>query len=91
MVDQIQAPPRAIVIDPASPSPYASVTEALGGEIIDLGGAWARAFEYAQDAELSEPRAFADEYAAFIEDYACELHYPDLPAPSPSEYWESTR
>lgn len=48
--------------------------------------AWAIAFEYAQDAGLEDARAFADDYAAFLEDYNGELHYPDLPAPSPAEY-----
>lgn len=48
--------------------------------------AWALAFEYAQETGLEDARAFADDYAAFLEDYNSEIHDPDLPAPTPSEY-----
>lgn len=52
------------------------------------GAPWRAAFDHARQIGHSEDeaRAFADEYAAYVEDRQHELRYPDLPIPSPSEY-----
>lgn len=49
---------------------------------------WHQAFAWARRADLADQdaRAFADEYAAYIEDRQSEVRYPDLPLPTPSEY-----
>lgn len=50
--------------------------------------AWASGLAYASSRPVigADPVAFADEYAAFIEDRMYELRYPDLPLPTPEDY-----
>lgn len=49
-------------------------------------GAWASALAYAQEAGVSDPEAFADDYAAMIEGQRYEIRYPDEPLPTPAEF-----
>ncbi|KJL49549.1 hypothetical protein RS84_00023 [Microbacterium hydrocarbonoxydans] len=48
--------------------------------------AWADALAYAQQAGTSDPEAFADDYAAMIEDRRYETRSLDEPLPTPAEF-----
>lgn len=48
---------------------------------------WQGAYSYAlAHPEIDDAAAFADEFAAYIEDRMHEIQYPDLPLPTPEEY-----
>lgn len=48
--------------------------------------AWSRAHAHALSEGIDNPEAFADDYAAMIDERQHETRYPDEPPPSPADF-----
>lgn len=51
-----------------------------------VGRQWLEAHAYAVVSGISEPEAFADDYASMIDEARHETRYPDAPLPTPAEF-----
>ena len=55
--------------------------------VASISDRWQGAYSYAlTNSEIDDAAAFADEFAAYIEDRMHEIRYPDVPLPTPEEY-----